>query len=63
MPTFVNQEQAPISRESIEVNEYIKTLNAQQLKVLDIAKDHLKSSFNIVKSIGFKEWKVKNKNL
>ena len=63
MPTFVKQEQAPISRESIEVNEYIKTLTAQQLKVLDIAKDHLKSSFNIVKSIGFKEWKLKNKNL
>ena len=33
--------------------EYIQSLNEKQLKALTIAKDHLKSSFNITKSIGY----------
>ena len=40
-----------------EVLAYIKTLNVQQRKTLEIAQDHLESSFNIYKSIGFLKWK------
>ena len=36
--------------------EYAEQLTPQQKKVLTIAKDHLGSSFNIVRSIGFKQW-------
>ena len=36
--------------------EYAEQLTPQQKKVLAIAKDHLGSSFNIVRSIGFKRW-------
>ena len=38
------------------IDEYIKSLSKDDLKVLQIAKDELKTSFNIQKSIGFKKW-------
>lgn len=38
------------------VTEYIDQMTEQQRKVLDIAIDHLQSSFSIIKSIGFKQW-------
>jgi len=38
------------------VTEYIEQMTEQQRKVMDIALDHLQSSFSIVKSIGFKQW-------
>jgi hypothetical protein len=38
------------------IDAYIKQLNEQELIVLSIAKDHLQSSFDIIKSIGFQEW-------
>lgn len=44
-----------------EVLAYIKTLSVQQRKTLEIAQDHLESSFNIYKSIGFLMWKDKQK--
>ncbi len=43
--------------ESIEVIEYINSLNDKEKKALEIAKCHLKSSFDISKTIGFLEWK------
>ena len=42
-----------------EVDEYIAQLSEQERIVLDIAKVHLGSSFDIRKSIGFIEWKNK----
>ena len=42
-----------------EINAYIAQLSPQEQKVLKIAKDHLESSFNLVKSIGFQEWQAK----
>ena len=42
---------------SLEVEEYINHLSVIQLKALTIAKSHLGSSFNIMKSNGYIEWK------
>ena len=41
------------------VEEYLQSLNAQEKQTLEIAKDHLGSSFNITKSIGFIKWNEK----
>ena len=51
----------PIITKSSEelVEEYIKQLTPIQKNTLDIAKDHLKTSFNIQKSNGYKEWSSK----
>ena len=38
------------------VEEYIKQLDEKSKKVYAIAKEHLESSFNIMKSVGFNEW-------
>tara|TARA_Y100001958_G_C21248295_1_gene580814 strand:- start:2829 stop:3023 length:195 start_codon:yes stop_codon:yes gene_type:complete len=38
------------------IRKYIQQLTPQEIKVLDIAKEHLGSSFNIEKSIGFIKW-------
>lgn len=38
------------------LEQYIKTLTADELKVIDIAKSSLGSSFDLSKSIGFKKW-------
>lgn len=37
--------------------DYLQQLNDHDKKAYLIAKDHLGSSFNIMKSNGFKEWK------
>ena len=46
---------------SLEEEEYIKSLSKEELKTLEIAREHLESSFNLKKSIGFIKWK-ENKN-
>ena len=38
------------------IKSYIEQLNEQEKIVLKIAKEHLQSSFDIVKSIGYQEW-------
>lgn len=40
-----------------QIKEYVKSLNELELKAMIIARDHLETSFNIVKSIGFQKWK------
>lgn len=40
-----------------EIMEYIKSLNEIEIKAMKIAQEHLETSFNIVKSIGFQKWK------
>jgi hypothetical protein len=42
------------------ITEYLNTLNEIEIKTLKIAQDHLGSSFNIKKSIGFINWKKKS---
>jgi len=39
-----------------QVELYIKSLNPDEIKVIEIAKETLGTSFDISKSIGFKTW-------
>ena len=39
------------------IQQYLNSLNSLEKQALIIARYHLKSSFNIVKSIGFQKWK------
>ena len=41
---------------SSQVAKYIEQLSDVEKRILKIAQDHLETSFNIKKSIGFKEW-------
>ena len=41
-----------------ETKAYIAQLTLQEQKVLKIAMEHLETSFNLTKSIGFKEWQA-----
>lgn len=43
-----------------DVKTYIEQLTEQEQIVFEIAKDHLATSFDIVRSIGFIEWFNKN---
>ena len=42
--------------------EYIASLTPQERTVLEIAKHHLGSSFDLSKSIGYVEWERRRKN-
>ena len=44
------------NQEQNMIKKYVDQLNEQEKIVLNIAKDHLQSSFDITKSIGFQEW-------
>jgi hypothetical protein len=48
-----------MNTEDKSIKEYLKSLNKQERKTLEIAKDHLGTSFNIRKSIGYITWKNK----
>jgi len=59
----INEVMPPINVEVTikeKIEQYISQLNNQEKIVLKIATEHLKSSFDIEKSIGFKNWQ-KNK--
>ena len=43
------------------IQKYIDSFNDIEKLAYEIAKDHLESSFDIVETIGFKEWIKKNK--
>ena len=47
----------------IEQAEYIAQLNPMELRVLQIAKIQLQTSFSLVKSIGFINWQKRQKAL
>ena len=38
------------------IKKYITSLNESEIKALKIAEEHLETSFNIVKSIGYQKW-------
>ena len=42
------------------IDQYISQLSAQEKIVFKIAQEHLESSFDLEKSIGYKEWLLKN---
>lgn len=44
-----------------EIYEYLNSFNEINIKAYNIASNHLGSSFNIVKSNGFIEWKKQKK--
>ena len=44
------------SAEQLLVDQYIAQMSEQEKLVLEIAVDHLETSFDIVRSIGYKEW-------
>lgn len=44
------------------VNNYINQLTDIEMKAIFIAKEHLKTSFDILKSNGFNKWIKKNEN-
>jgi len=39
-----------------DIKKYIASLNEMEIKALKIAEEHLETSFNIVKSIGYQKW-------
>jgi hypothetical protein len=45
---------------SKEVENYVKSMDEREKKAYEIAMNHLKSSFNIRRSNGFKEYKDRN---
>ena len=47
---------------SEEEKEYLNSLTDEESKTLEIARDHLESSFNMRKSIGFIKWKENKGN-
>ncbi len=44
------------SQEELLIEQYIAQMTEQEKLVLEIAVDHLETSFDIVRSIGYKEW-------
>jgi len=54
---FIKKPKVVLSPEETDINNYINQLTPMERKVLNIAQSHLETSFNIVKSIGFQEWK------
>jgi len=48
----------PIDKQ-IEIYNYLNEMDVHQKKAYSIALNHLGPSFNIYKSNGFKEWKIK----
>ncbi len=47
------------NQNQLEISNYINSLTDQEKQTLEIAKSHLGTSFNIMKSIGFLSWKAK----
>jgi hypothetical protein len=46
-----------IEREKDNIDEYKKGLTQQERMVMKIAEEHLETSFDITKNIGYLEWK------
>lgn len=47
-------------KNSVMVEKYIKQMSSMEIKSLEIAIDHLESSFDIEKSIGYLKFLEKN---
>ena len=51
------QEQIPIKTTEQLVEQYLQEMNNLEKQAYDIARSHLGTSFNILKSNGFIQWK------
>lgn len=51
-----------MTKQTDKIQEYMEQMSEQERLVLKIAEDHLGTSFDIEKSIGFKEWIQNNTN-
>jgi hypothetical protein len=40
----------------LNIRDYLEQLNPIEVRAYNIAKDHLKSSFNLVRSNGYNDW-------
>ena len=60
MNNIVKQQEEEDDFEVSPLELYLCQLTPIEFKAMDIAKRHLGSSFNIMKSNGFIEWKKKN---
>ena len=56
---FIIKPKPDLSQEDTDISNYIAQLTPMEQNVLRIAQSHLESSFHLVKSIGFQEWKSK----
>jgi len=56
---FIIKPKPVLSQEDTDISNYIAQLTPMEQNVLRIAQSHLESSFHLVKSIGFQEWKSK----
>ena len=56
---FIIKQKPVLSQEETDTINYIAQLTPMEKNVLRIAQSHLESSFHLVKSIGFQEWKSK----
>ena len=45
-----------MNMDDMNIKKYIASLNEMEMKALKIAEEHLETSFNIVKSIGYQKW-------
>ena len=56
---IINEKQVENESLSLE-GKYLLTLTDEEKETLQIAKEHLKSSFSMEKSVGFIKWKQNN---
>jgi hypothetical protein len=49
-----------MSSQNVQVEKYLSQFEEKEKKALHIAKEHLGTSFSLVRSNGFNEWKKKN---
>lgn len=57
---FTNENLSRYPTETHElIVQYLKSMNEKEKIAYKIAKNHLGTSFNIIKSIGYIEWKSK----
>jgi DNA-directed RNA polymerase specialized sigma subunit len=64
--TILHQDESIETEEEIlekQIEQYISTLNEREKLVLEIAKEHLQSSFCIERSVGFVKWKNSKNNI
>ena len=59
--SFINQD-LYLSRPHKIKKKYIESMDEKEQIAYNIAKEHLESSFNLEKSIGFQKWLKKNSN-
>lgn len=45
--------------EKTDLEKYVESLSEMEAQALKIAQEHLETSYDMEKSIGFKEWKEK----